>query len=307
MPEILLLLPCKGGSKVSFLRNRAPDHVLPEEVLRYAIFLLVELIGHGPRVSGDTPVVVEKECSDGEPDQDGGRQGSRHGSESGAEEGFEDEGSEEKGADGGFVRAREPDEAPAGYKQGGIAGGFCAPKPGEGAEGDGAAESGNATSPIGLGPIVQKAKAQGNQQTAEKSPGRGEPTEEHPEAEGAEQTHDEEHTGPGVAGEELAKRHGSADAWGVLGCVGGLMQDVVCFEVAPEGVGGIGEAAVSQGVGDQEMAEFIVHSGNGGREPGKERQAEGDGEEREDEETEPSAGGETGEGAVDLTEGVGMP
>src|SRR6266436_3533159 len=67
----------------------------------------------------------------------------------------------------------------------------------------------------------------------------------------------------GMAGEDLAEGHEDALAGLIFGLIGWADEDVLGFERFPDGWRGIGEAAVSEGVGGEEIAEFIVDVGDG--------------------------------------------
>ena len=71
--------------------------------------------------------------------------------------------------------------------------------------------------------------------------------------------------------EHLAGSQKQALAGIVHGGVRRLLIDVKGFEVNPHGVGGIGHAAVSQRVGQQQVAELVMDRGFGNRQDGQER------------------------------------
>jgi hypothetical protein len=65
--------------------------------------------------------------------------------------------------------------------------------------------------------------------------------------------------------QKLAEGEYEAGGRRVLRGIGGMLQDVECVEEDPHRVWWIGEAAVSEGVGGKQVAEFVVNDGYGNR------------------------------------------
>src|SRR6059058_2656738 len=67
----------------------------------------------------------------------------------------------------------------------------------------------------------------------------------------------------GMAGEDLAEGHKEALAGLVFGLIGWADEDVLALEGFPDWRRWIGEAPVGEGVGGEQIAEFVVDIGDG--------------------------------------------
>src|SRR5208283_2840444 len=84
--------------------------------------------------------------------------------------------------------------------------------------------------------------------------------------------------------------------------VGGLLDDVEAFEVDPHGVRGIGEPAVSEGVGCEQIAELIVPARLWDTENRNEAGSEYDYAKADQKHGEPLSPGQTGEATLQSIE-----
>ena len=82
---------------------------------------------------------------------------------------------------------------------------------------------------------------------------------------------------PGMS-EPLSSRQYETLCWRVHRHVGWLLNDVEAFEMYPHGMGRIGQASVSKGIGREQIAEFIIPSRRGNSEDGNQRKAKRKGE-----------------------------
>jgi hypothetical protein len=96
--------------------------------------------------------------------------------------------------------------------------------------------------------------------------------------------------------EKLSESEDEALGGRIHGGVGGEHVDVKGLETHPQRVGRIGEAAVGEGVGGEEVAELVVDAGDGDGKPREECEAEENGTEEEQGEGGGTPGGEAGKG-----------
>src|SRR6266446_625371 len=115
--------------------------------------------------------------------------------------------------------------------------------------------------PIAVDPITGDSEFQRDQRGAKERPPCGKPSLQHPENCGAHRGYAQEHADPGMA-KQLTKREERALPWRILRRICGKPIDVERFETYPHGMWWIGKAAVDECVPEQQVAVFVMDSGN---------------------------------------------
>src|SRR5439155_8017427 len=152
----------------------------------------------------------------------------------------------------------------------------------ESAEDESAAEGGDASAKVAVYPITESGEADDGEQSADEGPQRGEPGLEHPAEGGAHEGGAEDYAAEGVVEKDLSEGEEQALGRVVDRGVGRFLVDVEAFEVDPHGVSGVGEASVGEGVGHEQVAEFVVDAGDGDGFDGEDGEPEGEGGEADD-------------------------
>ena len=146
-----------------------------------------------------------------------------------------------------------------------------------GAEHQQTADGRRRSAPVAIDPIAEQAQAEHGHETAEQSPSGGQPALQHPAEQGAHHGDAQVDAGPGTTGHHLARRQNQSLRRVVHGSIGRMLDDVHAFEVHPHGMGGVGEAARSESIRRQEIAELVGDDGLADGQHGQEESARGQG------------------------------
>jgi len=129
-----------------------------------------------------------------------------------------------------------------------------------------------------MDPIGEERDAEDRNHAAEQCPCGWKPGLEHPAEGGAHEGVDDEESIPGItlgiAEEDFAGSEDEALRGEIHRHVGGLHGDLDAFKVRPHGWGGVGEAAMGEGVCSEQEAEVVLHEGQGDGADGQDGEAE---------------------------------
>ncbi len=126
-----------------------------------------------------------------------------------------------------------------------------------GAEDQRAAERAQRSAPVAVHPITEQAQAQRPQHAPEQRPFRRHPRLQHPAERAGHQREAQHDAGPRCAGCGLAERQEQRLARQVHRAVGRLLDHVNGFEVGPQRMRRVGQAAVRQRVREEQMTVFV--------------------------------------------------
>jgi len=234
----------------------APDKGRDTEVL-----LIVSGAGNCQGMAGDAPVVIESEDEiGGEAEKDGKEDATDwdrllfFAEIKEPEEKNDCDGDAEDEAFEGAAVGKD-DDAKAEKKS--VTGALSFFEAGNGAENQSGAKSGDRTAPVAVHPVAEEGDADENDDGAEQSPARGEPTLQHPENGSDHGGGAEENANPGMA-EKLAESEGDRLSWRIHSGIGGVEGDVESFEISGHRMRRIGDVAVSEHVRLQKVAKLVV-------------------------------------------------
>ncbi len=145
---------------------------------------------------------------------------------------------------------------------------------GERAGDQGAARRGHSAAPVAVHPVTRNPQPQNHQAGAQQRPARRQPSLKHPANRAAHQTHAQPHASPRVAEQDFAGRQRGPRGDRERACISRPDQDVHALEVDPQGVLGVHEAAVREGVRHQQVAELVVGARLRSGEPREQQRAQ---------------------------------
>ncbi len=125
-----------------------------------------------------------------------------------------------------------------------------------------AGESHYRSAPVSIHPVAENTQTQRRQQSAEQRPSRGQPPLKHPAYGRAHERRDNQLPDPGMP-QPFAQRQHQPLRRRVHRHVGRLLDDMETLEVHRHGMWRIGHPAVCEGVGCQQITEFVMPAGSG--------------------------------------------
>jgi hypothetical protein len=197
-----------------------------------------------------------------------------------------------------FVRAavREDGDSEAEEKR---VAGFGAPcNSRQSAKNECASGGGNRAAPVAVHPIAGDAEFHRYQCSAQESPTRGHPRLQHPKNCGTHCRIAQQDADPRMA-ENLAEREDEALRRGIHRGIGREPIDMKSLEADPHGMRRIGQPAVDESIGHEEVAEFVVDSGHGDGQKRQDHQSNGRNTEEERANCQGSSRGKTSEELFD--------
>ncbi len=146
-------------------------------------------------------------------------------------------------------------------KQRAIANASGCAKPGQRAEDEAPGDGCKRSAPVAVHPWIGRAKLNHRQHAAEQRPFWRRPATQHPIAKRAHRAGRQQNAGPWQTDDRAPERQHHAVSQRINGRIRGRLQNEEGFKELMQRMCGIGEAEVSQGVGDQQVPELVVHSG----------------------------------------------
>ena len=139
----------------------------------------------------------------------------------------------------------------------------------------GAAQSDDRAAPVAVHPVTEKPEAQHRHQSAQESPCRGHPSLQHPRDRRAHEGSYQQLPDPGMP-QPLAGSQNQPLCRSVHRHIGRLLNDMEALEVLPHGMRRVGHASVREGVGREQIAEFIIPARHGNSKDRDQGKAKGD-------------------------------